>query len=136
MPTQLTEEVVVEANPDVVWALIGRPESIADWHPGIAASPVTDGVRYCSLEGGGEVDEPIESHSDAERTYTYSIARSPFEMSGYRSTLTVSPVDGGSRVVWTGEFEAPDEEAAAALATAFAGVYRAGLDRVTELTAG
>ena len=132
MLPKISEVVEVNATADAVWAVMGAPSSISAWHPGIAASPVTDGVRHVQLEGGGEVLEPVLEHSDADRFYIYGIASGPFAISGYRSRLAVEDLGGRARVVWSGEFEADDPAQSDELAGIFGGVYRAGLEGIRE----
>jgi hypothetical protein len=131
--TKVSETIEIKASPDVVWAVIGDPEEISSWHPAIAASPITDGVRHCALEGGGAVEEPIIEHSDDGRYYVYTIAASPFDMTGYRSRLEVQALDGTARVVWSGEFEAGDPAQADGMAQAFSGIYKQGLESARQL---
>jgi hypothetical protein len=114
---------------------MGAPDTIASWHPGIATSPVTDGVRHIGLEGGGDVEEPILEHSDDERFYVYAISKSPFDMTGYKSRISVEGAgEGISHVVWTGEFEATNPADADGIAGVFTEVYKAGLATIRDMT--
>jgi hypothetical protein len=131
--TKVSRAIEVRAAPEHVWAIMGDPASIAAWHPAIAASPLTDGIRHCALEGGGEVDELIVEHSEEGRYYVYTIPSSPFEMSGYLSRIEVEGTDSGARISWDGEFEADDLSAAQGLAEAFIGVYESGLESIRDL---
>src|SRR5438552_3666674 len=130
--TKVVETIDIKATPDAVWAVMGAPESISVWHPGIATSPITDGVRYLALEGGGDVVEPVVEHSDKDHYYVYAISSGPFDMKDYRSRLEVQEATGGARVVWTGEFEANDPDQADGLAQVFSGVYKAGLEGIRQ----
>jgi hypothetical protein len=132
--TKVAETIEVQVAPERVWSIIGAPESIAAWHPAISSSPMKDRIRHCTLASGEKVDEQIVEHSDDEQFYVYTILSSPFEMSGYRSRIQVQGTNDGARIIWDGEFEADSPETANALAEAFSGVYRAGLDSIQNLT--
>lgn len=111
-----------------LWAVIGAPDAFASWHPAVAASPCGDGgrTRLCRLQDGGEIHEEITRHSDADRSYTYRVTKSPLPIANYVSTIAVEPEDGGARVVWEAEFDAvgapPDE-----MERMIRGLYEAGL---------
>ncbi|MGY3201907.1 SRPBCC family protein [Streptomyces sp. TE5632] len=112
-----------------VWQLIGGFDSLPDWLPYIPESRLSEGgrVRSLSNEGGDVIVERLEAFDDQARTYSYSILRAPFPVTGYRSTLTVHEVPGGrSRVEWSGTFTpaGTSEEEAIAL---FHGIYTEGL---------
>jgi hypothetical protein len=77
---------------------------------------------------GDIIVERLEAFDNAARSYTYTILQAPFPVTGYRSTLRVREVNGGtaSRVEWSGEFTpsgVSDREAA----RQFQGVYEDGL---------
>jgi hypothetical protein len=132
MPT-MAESMEMQATPERVWEVIGSFGSIADWHPGIESSPVVDGVRYLTLVGGGDVEESLIEHSDAERFYVYAIIKGPFAMTAYRSRIAVRPAGAGSRVDWTGEFEPNDPADGEAIAGIFTQVYKAGLAQIRDM---
>jgi Polyketide cyclase / dehydrase and lipid transport len=131
--TDVRESIEINASPDVVWSIIGDPGSLAAWHPAIAASPMSDKTRLCSLEGGGEVQEPILEHSDSERFYTYTISVGPFNMSDYFSRVAVEASPNGTQLVWTGSFEAGDPGETEMLKDVFSGVYRSGIESAKVL---
>ena len=130
--TKVNEQIEIKASPAAVWAIMGAPESIAEWHPAIATSPLIDGARHLTIEGGGEAVEPIVEHSDKDRYYVYTVASGPFPMKDYLSRVEVHEAAGGCRVVWTGEFEANDPDQADGIAQAFSGIYRGGLEGIRE----
>jgi uncharacterized protein YndB with AHSA1/START domain len=131
--TKVSETIEVHAPVAAVWAIMGDPESISQWHPGIVSSPLAEGTRHCTLDGGGEVDEFIVEHSDDEHFYVYTITASPFEMRDYQSRIALDAVEGGTRIVWDGEFEATDPGASEGMVQVFSGVYVAGLESVRDL---
>ncbi|MEU6884938.1 SRPBCC family protein [Streptomyces viridosporus] len=123
---------------DRVWQLIGGFDSLPDWLPYIPESTLSEGGRVRSLtnEEGGVIVERLEAFDHRARTYSYSILRAPFPVTGYRSTLTVHEVPGGrSRVEWSGTFTptgAGEEEAI----TLFQGIYTEGLAALKKTLAG
>lgn len=131
MPT-VSESIVIAAEPQRTWALVGDPAALSDWHPAVATSPVSERVRRCTLVGGGSLVEPIVEHSDEDRFYVYDIAEGPFPTRTYRSRIAVEDADGGSRLVWQTDFEPDDPASEDELVETFAGIYRAGLEAARE----
>jgi Polyketide cyclase / dehydrase and lipid transport len=123
----------IAATPDAVWAAMGRPETICEWHPAIAMSSMSDAVRHCTLVGGGEIDEAIVEHSDNGRFYVYIVTAGPFDVPGYRSRMAVEDAGTGARVVWSGQFEASDPDHDASLSETLSRVYRQGLEGIRSL---
>ncbi len=112
-----------------VWQLIGGFDSLPDWLPYIPQSRLSEGGRLRTLTNaeGGVIVERLEAFDEAARSYRYSIARAPFPVTGYHSTLHVTGrAEGGSRVAWSGTFTpagVTDREAT----DLFEGIYRDGL---------
>src|SRR5215469_5581823 len=90
--------------PDEVWQLIGGFGSLPDWLPYVPQSKVTDGgrVRHLDNPDGQTIVERLEKYDFSARTYSYSILQAPFPVTGYLSTITVTPTNGGkgSHVEW------------------------------------
>jgi hypothetical protein len=130
-----TASIDIAASPDRVWQLIGGFGSLPDWLPYIPVSELRDGGRLRRLEndGGEVIIERLEAFDDGARSYSYSILRAPFPVSGYRSTLTVHPAprEDSARVEWSGTFtpEGISDSDAAAL---FHGIYTQGLTALAE----
>jgi hypothetical protein len=125
--TRVHEHVDVNAMASSVWAMVGAPADICEWHPGIVSSQLKDGVRHCTLRDGEEIAEAIVEHSDNLRFYVYAVAGDRFGMVNYTSRIQVDDVAGVARVVWTGEFDACDPGQADALAETISATYREGL---------
>ncbi|MEU1529737.1 SRPBCC family protein [Streptomyces fagopyri] len=125
-----TASLDVPASPGRVWRLIGGFGSLPDWLPYIPTSELGEGgrVRRLTNEEGGVIVERLEAFDDKARTYSYSILRAPFPVTGYLSTLTVHETSrqDRARVEWSGTFT-PDgigDDEAIAL---FQGIYTDGL---------
>lgn len=121
----------LNVSADQAWTLIGRPESISEWHPAIEASPMKGLSRECRLADGALIQEEIREHDDAGRRYTYVVVGGPLPVKDYSSTLRVDSVgEGRCRVEWACSFEplAPPEQVEAMIQ----GVYDAGLNAIAE----
>lgn len=122
--------IELDADPGVVWDLIGGFGSLPDWMPAIAASELGRGgrTRHLTTADGSNFVERLVSFDDADLSYTYTIAQASFPVINYLSTLRVLPQPGGSgcRVVWTGHFT-PVEVPAAEAVDIFQNIYDDGL---------
>ncbi|MGW3666500.1 SRPBCC family protein [Streptomyces sp. NPDC005141] len=130
-----TASIDIAASPDRVWQLIGGFDSLPDWLPYIPTSELSEGGRLRRLENeeGEVIVERLEAFDNDARTYSYSILRAPFPVSGYRSTLTVHETSRAdtARVEWSGTFT-PDgigDQDAVAL---FHGIYTQGLAALNQ----
>ncbi|MET7368823.1 SRPBCC family protein [Streptomyces sp. NPDC005566] len=125
-----TASIEIPVSPERVWRLIGGFGSLPDWLPYIPSSELGEGGRVRTLgnQDGGVIVERLEAFDDAARTYSYSILKAPFPVTGYRSTLTVHGIAGRdtARVEWSGVFtpDAVGEDEAVAL---FQEIYTDGL---------
>lgn len=136
---QASATIVLPVAADRVWQLIGGFDSLPDWLPYIPRSELSEGGRVRSLlnPDGDAIVERLEAFDNQARSYTYSILRAPFPVTGYRSTLRVVALDGeqASRVEWSGQFTpagVSDEEAS----HLFEGIYRDGLNALRATLIG
>lgn len=127
---EVTKQVTVDATPAQAWAAIGDFCAIGGWHPAVEACVLGEKngktMRTLSLKGGGEIVEELVERDEDDRSYTYRIIESPLPVANYESTIEVED-EGGTTIVWSGEFDAkgaPDADAVAVIA----GIYQAGLD--------
>jgi hypothetical protein len=131
--TSVQEYIDLPVSPASVWSVVGAPGAICDWHPGIVSSPLIDGVRTCTLRGGGEINEAIVEHSDERRFYIYAVVGDLFGMVNYRSRIQVDDLDGGARVIWTGDFDVSEISQGDVLAETVAATYREGLEALPKV---
>jgi hypothetical protein len=136
---KVNETQTLKGSVDEVWAAIGGFNDLPLWHPAVTGSTLEEGgrVRRLQLGNGASLVERLQSFSERERSYGYSIEQGPLPVSRYRSQLRVSEPAGGSgcRVEWSGEFAAegvPEAEAIRIIAD----IYRSGLDRLGERFGG
>jgi len=129
------ETVELRGSVDEVWAAIGGFNDLPQWHPAVESSTLEEGgrVRRLQLGNGASLVERLQSFSERERSYGYSIEQGPLPVSRYRSLLHVGDAGGkgGCRVEWSGEFTADGVPEAEAIRL-ITGIYRAGLDRLGE----
>jgi hypothetical protein len=127
---KVEETQIVTASASEVWELIGGFNDLALWHPGVEESTLEDGgrTRHLRLVSGGRLIERLQSFSERERSYSYSIVEGPLPVAAYLSLLGVrEQTDGNCQVHWSGEFipEGASEQDATAIVR---GIYRAGLE--------
>jgi mxaD protein len=125
----------LNAEPEIVWKMIGGYNHLDVWHPAVTHSEMTGtgttkgDTRVLTLGDGATITEKLLSHTG--HSYSYAIEASPLPVEHYVSTIEVAPADGGGSIVrWTSTFDAkgaPDEKATAVIA----GIYEAGLGRLT-----
>ncbi|HAT30366.1 MAG TPA: SRPBCC family protein [Janthinobacterium sp.] len=107
---QVNVSVALAAPAARVWEFIGGFHSLAEWSSSIKSCVPERGgrVRRLKTTDGAVIAERLESFSEAEREYSYSIVSSPIPVRNYYSTLKVSgTADGaGCTVQWSSQFEA------------------------------
>jgi Polyketide cyclase / dehydrase and lipid transport len=139
---KVVETITINATPEVVWGKVKDFGAMHTWHPAVQACAAADGnnvgsLRTLSLKGGGTVIEELETHSDADKSFSYRMKDAgPVPVTNYSSKLIVKPgSDAGTTVVeWRGAFyrgypnndPPPDKNDEAAVA-AVTGIYKAGL---------
>src|SRR3954471_3317604 len=103
---QASAKIDIAASADQVWQLIGGFDSLPDWLPYIPKSETTEGgrVRHLANPNGETIVEQLEKFDNAAQSYSYSIIRAPFPITGYLATISVHPpAEGyGCRVHWSG----------------------------------
>ena len=127
----ITKKLGVPA--DKVWDAIRGIGRLDVWFPIIETCRV-DGQgpgarRYMTLaNGGGEIQDTIDSIDDGKRRLVYLRPVSPFPVSYYKGTVEVfTSYDGLAVVAWTIDFESKPEDAVA-VAELVQGAISAGLD--------
>ncbi len=130
----VNKELVVAASPTEVWNVMGDFYSWHHWHPAVASSQKSGAkipTRLLILGNGGVIREELVDYKDGH-SYTYQIESSPLPLANYVSTISVQPHDGGSKVIWRGDFdpaEGTSNDDAVELVT---GIYQSGLDSLAK----
>lgn len=127
-------EETVAADADRVFEVIGnfagleRNEMIADFT--VTGSGV-GAVRRIILANGGVIEERLEAHDAARRTFTYAIInqQTALPVANYSATVTVKPLDAHSAAIhWAGSFN-PAGVSEAQAETLIGGIYKGGIAR-------
>ena len=134
LAVEVSESVILPGPPEEVWSRIGGFCAIAEWHEAVASCEVEerDGatIRTLALEGGGTLVE--ERLSEGATAYGYAILEGPLPVAGYTSELAAEPEGEGTRLTWSGSFEAEGATEGEAEAV-IRGIYRSGLDAIAAM---
>jgi hypothetical protein len=131
----VTKSIDVNAPPAKVWAMIGPFCSISAWHPAIGKCTSDEGQpaptrTLVTKDGKGAFIELQTARDDNGMSYSYAIKSSPLPVSGYTSTIKVTPKGKDmSTVTWSGAFT-PASGKEADAENAVSGIYQSGLDAV------
>jgi mxaD protein len=118
------EHVVINAEPAVVWNTIKNFDSAHTWIPAVEATEASGNdkgaTRTLTLKGGATVSEKLKKFDNEKMTFMYEITDiskagevddqgemhevPAFPVSKYKSWVSVTAVDGGSKVSWKGKF--------------------------------
>ncbi|GLK68343.1 SRPBCC family protein [Hansschlegelia plantiphila] len=136
LAVEVTEATPVNATPDKVWATIGGFCGIQNWHPVVESCTLSTGgaklVRTLALKGGGKLVERELRRDDGLMKYSYAIIDGPLPVADYVSTIQVEPSgSAGSKVTWTGTFQAKGASDAAAK-DVIDGIYVKGLAGIVD----
>ena len=128
--------VEVKAPAAKVWAMIGPFCSIQAWHPAIGKCTETGGVRTLVTKDGKGTFEEKQTADDAKSMmYSYAILKSPLPITGYKSTIKVTPKGADTSVVeWSSTFK-PDAGKEKDAEAAIGGIYQSGLDNIQKMAA-
>jgi hypothetical protein len=143
---KVTEQIVIDAAPNLVWARIRNFDALKDWHPAVAASPADQGnavgsVRSLTLQGGGAMTETLERYDDAGMRYSYRAKDGgALPVTNYTSTLSVRAEGSQAVVEWRGAFyrgypnnDPPPDQNDEAAVRAITGVYQSGLANLKKI---
>lgn len=109
-----------------VWQLLGAPERLHEWFPGITGCTVDDSKRVITLGSGLQMPEEILVHDQVQRRFQYRIDVPIFAF--HRGTIDVIPLsDTECLAVYTTEADPR------AMALVVAGAAQAGLQALPAL---
>ena len=141
------DQVVLEASPQKAWDAIKRFDSIHAWHPAVESTELLLGmngkplaVREFQLKGGGYVISELLAYDEGRKWYRYRIIKTSIPLRGYVAEIQVKPAPGGGSVVlWSTQFQRPDENAQPdqddrATEALVQGVVKAGLANLAAVT--
>jgi hypothetical protein len=133
---------VIGAPIDTVWKVIRPFDSLAAWHPYVAACTIEGGhpsdqvgkIRRIEMHEGGIVRETLLELSDRRHSITYDIIESPMPVQNYVANLVLHEVTEGNKTfaVWSVEFDTPDSEREGMIIK-LQDIFRRGLLRLDEV---
>lgn len=100
----------IDRSPDDVWRAVADAGAISTWFPLIEASRAEGDSRFCTLQGGGKLEEQIVTSDDELRRFQYRITDGDMPVEFHLGTIDVLPNGDGSLVVYSTEVT-PDEVA-------------------------
>lgn len=98
--------VRITATADAVWELVGRPERLHEWFPGITSCTVEGNHRTIVTGVGVPMPEEIVTHDDLLRRFQYRITAPAFRH--HLGTIDVLDLDDGTCVVQYATDAEPD----------------------------
>lgn len=114
--------------PDKVWATIAKGTGVNEWFPAIATCRVAGNQRFCSMVGGGDLEETLINTDNKSRTFTYSVDKHPLPWGPVHSTIKVNDAGmGKSEIVWQASFECTEDVVPQATPM-LEGLYSQGID--------
>lgn len=150
-PQKVSKEIVIQATPAKVWALVGEYSAMQKWHPEVLASSLeikpdedekTVIYRTLTLKNGGSIIERQRETQAGEMKLGAVLVHGNLAVSNYSDAITVKPslVAGESVVTWVGRFnnkanlmQAPAGQDNAAAIAAVDAWYDAGLTNLKKV---
>ena len=111
------DQITLKAPPQKVWDTIKKFDSIHTWHPAAESTVMLVGengkslaVREFQTNDGGFVISELLEYDETKMWFKYRIIKTSFPLRGYVGEMQVVPADdGGSMVLWSAQFQRPDE---------------------------
>lgn len=129
----IRREIVIDADPDAVWALVGDPGVIHRWFPGIVACSVADTddgvVRTVTLGSGIPLEEHVVTNDPITRRFQYRIAGGVFRE--HLGTVDVIDLGSGRSLAVYGTDALPD-----VMALVIGGATGVALENIKALAEG
>lgn len=154
-PQKVEKEVVIDADPAKVWAIVKDFGNMQTWHPAVASDKLETKkdengqdatFRLLTLKDGGTIYEKLKSADDADMKLKYEIIEGVLPVTDYNSVMTVKagPGAGQTTVTWMARFyrvyrlnppipPGQDDESAI---NAVTGVFEAGLPGLKKAAEG
>ena len=139
----VTKSVTTTATPDKAWGVIADFGGISTWLPPASSSPADHGndvgsVRTITLKAPANptIVEKLTAYNAVKHSYSYDIVQvdpKVLPVVNYHSTIKVTHGKAGTKVVWTGTFDAPPGVKDEASKKAIRDTYKAGLDQIKTL---
>lgn len=137
----LTVRDEIAAPADKVWDLIRDFGGIDEWAAGVESCSVegegVGAVRTLGMPGGLSLQERLESHDDAAKSFSYAIVGNPpLPFANYLSTVKLAEAGPGRCAIeWTGRFD-PNEGAEKQAENIVRGIYTGGIAAIKKRLGG
>lgn len=93
-------EVRIACPPDDVWAVVGDPQRVSEWFPGIASSETDGDTRVITMDSGLPMPETILTRDPLLRRFQYRIT-APVVVEHLSTIDVFDHGDGTSLVVYS-----------------------------------
>ena len=108
-PIKVNETITISAEPKAVWAIAGKFDGLANWHPDVKGVKAKGGdaagaEREITLKGGA-LQEGLDEYDPAAFKMSYRMSDPNLDampVSSYSVTFSIKPAAGGSEVNWYG----------------------------------
>lgn len=151
-PIKIDESIVIAADPKAVWAVAGKFDGLANWHPDVQSVKATGGdaagaEREVTFKKGGVLKEGLDEYDPGAFKLSWRMSDPNLDAmpaSSYTLTFTIEPApQGGSLVKWRGRLyrgdtsnEPPENLNDDAARTAMSNYVRAGLEGLKKKAEG
>jgi hypothetical protein len=118
---------VVSGDADALWQIIRTGKDVNTWLAAIATCEVKGAQRYCTMAGGGDLEETIVEVDDKPRRFAYRVDKHPLPIGVMNSVMEVREVSSNkTEITWRSAFDA-DEAAYAQVAPMLQNLFMAGI---------
>ncbi|HEY8214659.1 MAG TPA: SRPBCC family protein [Methylocystis sp.] len=151
-PIKVDESIVIAADPKAVWAVAGKFDGLANWHPDVQSVKAQGGdaagaEREVTFKKGGALKEGLDEFDPAASKMSWRMSDPNLDalpVSSYTLTFTIEPTPaGGSQVKWYGRLyrgdtsnEPPENLNDDAARTAMTNYLRDGLQGLKKKVEG
>lgn len=97
--------LLVDSPADEVWSLVGDPEAIVSWFPGVTDCVLRGDVRIVSVGTDLTVEERIVTNDAALRRFQYSLQPGPVPLDAHLATVDVIADGDRTLVVYAADVE-------------------------------
>jgi mxaD protein len=110
-PIKVDETIVISADPKAVWAVAGKFDGLAGWHPDVQSVNAKGGdaagaEREVTLKKGGVLKEGLDEYDAAAHKLSWRMSDPNLDAlpaSSYSLSFSIEPAaGGGSQVKWYG----------------------------------
>jgi carbon monoxide dehydrogenase subunit G len=91
MRASVRRDITIGVSADEAWQVVGRPDALHEWFPGIVDCRVEGDQRTITLRTGLTLQETILTNDPLQRRFQYRIAGAPFRE--HLATLDVIALD-------------------------------------------